>query len=67
MMQQKAIFSVLLRRFRFSLAAAPEHYVDNYAAMVVRPKQPFEVCYQRRDARAAELAVGSAPPPEPRP
>jgi sterol 14-demethylase len=48
LMQQKAVWSVLLRRFAFELAAAPESYRDNYAAMVVRPKQPFEVRYRRR-------------------
>jgi sterol 14-demethylase len=50
LMQQKAIFSVLLRRFEFELVAAPQSYVDNYSAMVVRPKQPFEVRYRRRRA-----------------
>ena len=49
-MQQKAIFSVLLRRFEFSLAAPPASYVDDDTAMVVRPKQPFRVRYQRRCA-----------------
>jgi sterol 14-demethylase len=49
LMQQKAIFSVLLRRFEFELIDAPESYVDNYSAMVVRPKQPFLVRYRRRE------------------
>ncbi len=48
LMQQKAVWSVLLRRFEFELAAPSERYADNYAAMVVRPKQPFEVRYRRR-------------------
>ena len=48
LMQQKAIFSVLLRRFEFELVAPPRSYVDNYSAMVVRPKQPFLVRYRRR-------------------
>jgi sterol 14-demethylase len=48
LMQQKAIFSVLLRRFEFELVAPPESYVDNYSAMVVRPKQPFRVRYRKR-------------------
>jgi sterol 14-demethylase len=47
LMQQKAIFSVLLRRFEFELVAPRDSYVDNYSAMVVRPKQPFEVRYRR--------------------
>jgi sterol 14-demethylase len=50
LMQQKAIFSVLLRRFEFELVDAPDSYVDNYSAMVVRPKQPFRVRYRRRVA-----------------
>jgi sterol 14-demethylase len=53
LMQQKAIWSVLLRRFSFSLAAPPQSYADNYSAMVVRPKQPFAVHYRRREAAAA--------------
>jgi sterol 14alpha-demethylase len=48
LMQQKAVWSVLLRRFAFELAAPPASYRDNYAAMVVRPKQPFEIRYRRR-------------------
>lgn len=50
-MQQKAVWSVLLRRFEFALAAPPDRYRDNYSAMVVRPKQPFEVRFRRRPAR----------------
>jgi sterol 14-demethylase len=52
LMQQKAVWSVVLRRFSFSLAAPPASYADNYSAMVVRPKQPFEVHYRRRDPAA---------------
>jgi sterol 14-demethylase len=48
LMQQKAVWSVLLRRFAFELADPPASYRDNYAAMVVRPKQPFTVHYRRR-------------------
>jgi len=48
LMQQKAIFSVLLRQFEWSLVDEPASYVDNYSAMVVRPRQPFRVRYQRR-------------------
>jgi sterol 14-demethylase len=53
MMQQKAIFSVVLRRYEFALVAEPASYVDNYAAMVVRPRQPFRVRYRKRGAAAA--------------
>ena len=48
LIQQKAIFSVLLRRFEFELVDPAASYVDNYSAMVVRPRQPFRVRYQRR-------------------
>ena len=48
LMQQKAIFSVLLRQFAWGLVDEPAGYVDNYSAMVVRPRQPFRVRYQRR-------------------
>ena len=30
--------------------APPDRYADNYSAMVVRPRQPFEVRYRRRAA-----------------
>jgi sterol 14-demethylase len=50
LIQQKAIFSVLLRRFEFELVDPADSYVDNYSAMVVRPKQPFLVRYRRRAA-----------------
>ena len=47
LMQQKAVFSILLRRFDFELVDTPASYVDDYTAMVVRPKQPFLVRYRR--------------------
>lgn len=47
MMQQKAIFSILLRRYEFELSADPGSYEDNYSAMVVRPRQPFVARYRR--------------------
>lgn len=50
LMQQKAIFSVVLRRYEFALVAEPQSYVDDYSAMVVRPRQPFRVRYRRRAA-----------------
>jgi sterol 14-demethylase len=56
MMQQKAIFSVLLRRYEFELCAEAASYADNYAAMVVRPRQPFRVRYRRRSAQRSAAA-----------
>jgi sterol 14-demethylase len=47
MMQQKAIFSILLRRYAFELSADPASYEDNYSAMVVRPRQPFRARYRK--------------------
>jgi sterol 14-demethylase len=48
LMQQKAIFSILLRRYTFELAAPSESYRDDYSKMVVRPFQPFRVRYRAR-------------------
>jgi sterol 14-demethylase len=57
MMQQKAIGSVLLRQFDWGLVTEPASYVDNYSAMVVRPRQPFLVRYQRRTHRSERSAA----------
>jgi sterol 14-demethylase len=40
MMQLKAIFSVLLRQYRFELTQAPETYVNDHSKMVVQLAQP---------------------------
>ena len=40
MMQLKAIFSVLLRRYEFELAQPPESYRNDHSKMVVQLAQP---------------------------
>ncbi len=54
--QIKAIFCVLLRRYEFELAGAPESYRDDYKKMVVEPASPCRVRYRKRQAAVAALA-----------
>lgn len=69
MMQLKAIFSILLRRFEFELAQPPESYANDLSKMVVAVKQPCRVRYRRRaepraavaTARTSTTANGAAP------
>jgi sterol 14-demethylase len=60
MMQLKAIFSVLLRRYEFEMAQPPESYRNDHSKMVVQLAQPCRVRYARRAAAAARLAPGAA-------
>jgi sterol 14-demethylase len=48
MMQLKAIFSILLRRYEFELAQPPESYKSDHSKMVVQLAQPCRVRYRRR-------------------
>jgi sterol 14-demethylase len=48
MFQIKAIFCILLRRYDFALVDAADSYVDDYTQMIVQPKAPCRVRYQRR-------------------
>ena len=50
MIQLKAIFSILLRRYEFELAAPPESYANDHSKMVVSVRQPCRVRYRRRSA-----------------
>jgi sterol 14-demethylase len=59
MMQLKAIFSVLLRRFTFEMAQPPESYRNDHSKMVVQLAQPCRVRYERRQT-AAPRAVRAA-------
>ncbi len=51
MMQLKAIFSILLRRYEFEFAQPSESYVNDHSKMVVHLKQPCRVRYRPRAAR----------------
>jgi len=59
MMQLKAIFSVLLRSFRFELAQPPDTYRNDHSKMVVQLKQPCRVRYERRTEPGAHRAAGA--------
>jgi sterol 14-demethylase len=48
MIQLKAIFSVMLRRFAFEPAQPPESYRNDHSKMVVQLAQPCRVRYRRR-------------------
>jgi sterol 14-demethylase len=48
MLQLKAIFSALLRRYTFELVDAPDSYQDDLSAMVLRPTSPCRLKYKRR-------------------
>jgi sterol 14-demethylase len=52
MMQLKAIFSILLRRYAFELAQPRESYRNDHSKMVVQLRQPCRVRYRRRAAVA---------------
>ncbi len=54
MVQLKAVFSVLLRRYRFELAQPSASYRNDHSKMVVQLEQPCRVRYRRRPARALE-------------
>ena len=50
MLQIKAIFSFLLRKYTFELVSPPEAYQDDFEQMVVQPKEPCLVRYRKREA-----------------
>lgn len=51
MMQLKAIFSVILRDYEFTMAQPPETYRDDCSKMVIQLEQPCRVRYRRREGR----------------
>jgi sterol 14-demethylase len=57
MMQLKAIFSILLRRYQFELAQPRETYANDLSKMVVAVKQPCRVRYRRRAPVEASSSV----------
>ncbi len=48
MLQLKAIFSILLRRYTFELIDDKDHYQDDFTQMVVQPVSPCRVRYIKR-------------------
>ncbi len=60
MIQLKAIFSVLLRRYRFELAQAPATYRNDHSKMVVQLQQPCRVRYRARTASSEDRAQPEA-------
>ncbi len=48
MLQLKAIYAILLRRYKFELVDPPESYQDDYKQMVVQPGSPCRVRYIKR-------------------
>ncbi|MFT4517766.1 MAG: sterol 14-demethylase [Halioglobus sp.] len=48
LLQVKAIFSALLRKYEFQLVGPTEDYVDEVANMTIRPKDPCRIRYKRR-------------------
>ncbi len=54
MLQLKAIFSILLRRYTFELIDEKDYYQDDFTQMVVQPRSPCRVRYiKRTDINAA--------------
>lgn len=53
MIQLKAIFSILLRRFEFELAQPHDTYANDVSKMVVAVRQPCRVRYRRRAVAGA--------------
>ena len=63
MMQLKAIFSDLLRRYTFELVQPAEAYQNDHSKMVVQLAQPCRARYRRRkDTAATARAHGAATP-----
>ena len=53
MMQLKAIFSVILREFEFTMVQEPESYRDDTSKMVIQLARPARVRYRRRTPTGA--------------
>jgi sterol 14-demethylase len=64
MMQLKAIFSILLRRYEFELAQPSETYANDFSKMVVAVRQPCVVRFRRRAVAAAAAASQTPDAPE---
>lgn len=57
MLQMKAIYAILLRRYKFELIGSPEGYQDDYTEMVVQPGSPCLVRYTKRTNIQQKKAV----------
>ena len=57
MLQLKAIFSILLRRFEFELIDDPDSYADDFTKMVIQPGEPCKVRYRKREVTVAKDRV----------
>jgi len=64
MMQLKAIFSVVLRRYEFEMAQPSESYRNDHSKMVVQLEQPCRVRYRRRKAPLVALPKQHTGPAE---
>jgi len=60
MLQLKAIFCILLRRYTFELVDDKDHYQDDFTQMVVQPASPCRIRYIKRQGikeNAAEQTI----------
>ncbi len=57
MLQIKAIFSFLLRKYTFELVSSPDAYQDDFEQMVVQPKEPCLVRYKKREVVADKVVT----------
>ncbi len=60
MLQLKAIYSILLRRYNFELVNASDSYQDDYKQMVVQPGSPCLVRYTKRCATENTSSTATA-------
>jgi sterol 14-demethylase len=56
MLQLKAIFSILLRRYTFELVDDKDKYQDDFTQMVVQPLSPCRVRYIKRTFNKEAIA-----------
>ena len=56
MLQLKAIFSILLRRYEFELVDPSDAYEDDFEQMVIQPKEPCKIRYRKRKIFAEKAA-----------
>ncbi len=61
MLQLKAIFSILLRRYTFELIEPAGSYADDFTKMVVQPGEPCKVRYCKRQIERQPATVPQQP------